>query len=191
MERVNKTLQDRLVKEMRLEGIDTMREANEYLLKFIVQFNAKFGKEPANPTDLHRSLTELDQLDEILSWQDERTASHRLTVQYDRVVYLLEPTTLARDLQRKKVRVFDYPDGTVAIKYEGIDLPYSVFDKVRQVKQADIVLNKRLGSGLQIVKEQQRVKPVERSKSAPQRRGQKRICKESYGIVNPAASEIP
>jgi len=157
VERVNKTLQDRL------------------------------AKEPANPTDLHRSLTELDQLDEILSWQEERTVSHSLTVQYDRIVYLLEPTDLAKDMQRKKVRVYDYPDGTVAIKYQGIDLPYSVFDKVRQVKQADIVSNKRLGSVLQLVKEQQRVKSIERSKSAPQRRGQKRICKETYRKINPAA----
>ena len=187
VERVNKTLQDRLVKEMRLEGIDTMEQANAYLPTFIEQFNAKFAKEAANPTDLHRSLTELDQLDEILSWQEERTISHSLTVQYDRVVYLLEPTDLAKDLQRKKVRVFDYPDGTIAIKYEGTDLPYSVFDKVRQVKQADIVSNKRLGSVLQIVKEQQRVKSVERSKSAPQRRGQKRLCRETYRQVNPAA----
>ena len=83
--------------------------------------------------------------------------------------------------------MYDYPDGTVAIKYEGTDLPYSVFDKVRQVKQADIVSNKRLGSVLQLVKEQQKAKSIERSKSAPQRRGQKRICKETYRKINPAA----
>ncbi|RLA54450.1 MAG: hypothetical protein DRR42_01795 [Gammaproteobacteria bacterium] len=170
--------------------MEQANEANEYLPTFIGQFNAKFGKEPANPTDLYRSLTELDQLDEILSWQEERTVSNSLTVQYDRVVYLLEPTGIAMDLQRKKVRVFDYPDGTIAIKYESADLPYSVFDKVRQVKQADIVSNKRLGFVLQIVKEQQREKSVERSKSAPQRRGQKRICRATYRKTNPAAMSI-
>lgn len=187
VERVNKTLQDRLVKELRLEGIDTMQEANEYLPTFIEQFNTKFAKDPANATDLHRSLTELDQLDEILSWQEERTVTHSLTVQYDRVVYLLEPTELAKDLQRKKVRIYDYPDGTVAIKYEGTELPYSVFDKVRQVKQAGIVSNKRLSSVLQLVKEQQQLKSVERSKAAPQRQGQKRICQAKYRKINPAA----
>ena len=187
VERVNKTLQDRLVKELRLEGIDTMQKANEYLPTFIAQFNTKFAKDPANATDLHRSLTELDQLDEILSWQEERTVTHSLTVQYDRVVYLLEPTGLAKDLQRKKVRIYDYPDGTVAIKYEGTELPYSVFDKVRQVKQAGIVSNKRLSSVLQLVKEQQQLKSVERSKAAPQRQGQKRICAAKYRNINPAA----
>ena len=79
---------------------------------------------------------------------------------------------------------------TDAFWTQGADLPYSVFDKVRQVKQADIVSNKRLGSVLQIVKEQQRVKSVERSKSAPQRRGQKRICKETYRKINPAALSV-
>lgn len=117
----------------------------------------------------------------------ERVSADVHSVQYDRVVYLLEPTGIAKDLQRKKIRVYDYPDGTVAIKYEGTDLPYSVFDKVRQVKQADIVSNKRLGSVLKLVKEQQKAKSIERSKSAPQRRGQKRICKETFRKISPAA----
>jgi transposase len=187
VERANKTLQDRLIKEMRLEGIDTIEEANAYLPTFIEQFNTKFAKEPANPTNLHRSLTELDQLDEILTWQEDRTVSHSLTMQYDHVVYLLEPTGLAKDLQRKKVRVYDYPDGTLVIKYGNVALPYTVFDKVRQVKQADIVSNKRLGSVLELIRQQQQQNSIQRSKAAPKRRGQKRIRKEAYRQVNPAA----
>jgi len=82
VERVNKTLQDRLVKEMRLEGIDMMQQANDYLPTFIEQFNAKFAKDAANPTNLHRSLTEFDRLDEILSRKSERslTASRCNTI---------------------------------------------------------------------------------------------------------------
>ena len=92
VERMNKTLQDRLVKELRLEGINSIAQANAYLPTFIKEINAKFAKEPANTTNLHRALTDLDQLDEILSWQEDRTVSNSLTVQYDRVLYLLEPT---------------------------------------------------------------------------------------------------
>lgn len=187
VERMNKTLQDRLVKELRLAGIDGMEEANAYLPTFIEQLNVKFAKEPANATNLHRPLTELDQLDEILNWQEERTVSNSLTVQYDRVVYLLEPSDLTKSLKRNKVRVYDYSDGTIAIKHAGIALPYSVFDKVRQVKQADIVSNKRLGAVLQFVKDQQQQQSVERSKKAPRRRGQKRISKEAHRQINPAA----
>ena len=59
---------------------------------------------------------------------------------------VLEPTELAKGLRRNRVRVYDYPDGTVAIKYQRVDLPYRVFDKVRDVESADIASNKRLGA---------------------------------------------
>ncbi len=107
-------------------------------------------------------------------------------MQYDRVVYLIEPNETTTGLRRKKVRVHDYPDGTVAIKYEGVVLPYSVFDKVRQVKQEDIVSNKRLGALLKHVQEQQQKQAVERSQKAPMRRGQWRIAAERFRDVNPA-----
>jgi len=60
VERMNKTLQDRLVKELRLEGIDTLEAGNAYLSAFMERFNTKFAQAPANATDLHRPLTELD-----------------------------------------------------------------------------------------------------------------------------------
>jgi transposase len=185
VERMNKTLQDRLVKELRLEGIDTREAANAFLPGFMDGFNAKFAKTPDSEKDLHRPLSELGDLDEVLSWQEERTVSNSLTVQYDRVVYLLEPNDVTVGLRRKKVRVHDYPDGTIAIKYDGANLPYSVFDKVRQVKQADIVSNKRLGAVLKHVQEQQQIQAVERSR-APARRGQRRSASERFREANPA-----
>lgn len=57
VERANKTLQDRLVKELRLDSVDMMEKANAFLPTFVEQFNTKFAKEPANPTDLHRPLS--------------------------------------------------------------------------------------------------------------------------------------
>jgi transposase len=143
-------------------------------------------RRPPATKDLHRPLTELDDLDEVLSWQEERTVSNSLTVQYDRVVYLLEPNDVTVGLRRKKARIRDYPDGTIAVKYDGADLPYSVFDKARQVKQADIVSNKRLGAVLKHVQEQQQIQAVERSKKAPTRRGQRRSASERFREANPA-----
>ena len=105
-------------------------------------------------------------------------------MQYDRVVYLLEPNNTTRDLRRKKERVYDYPDGTIELKYEGLPLPFSTFDKVRQVKQADIVSNKRLGAVLKFVQEKQETQSVKRSKKAPTRRAQKQVARERQ--VNPA-----
>jgi len=91
VERVNRTLQDRLVKEMRLKGISNIESGNAYLPIFMEDFNQRFGKEPFNSKDVHRPLGQHDTLDSIMTWQVERTVTNSLTVQYDRVVYLLEP----------------------------------------------------------------------------------------------------
>ncbi len=61
------------------------------------------------------------------------------------MLFILEPTGIARSLARKRVTVIDYPDGRLAIRYNGVDLPYRSFDKRPQVNQAAIVENKRLG----------------------------------------------
>ena len=186
VERMNLTLQDRLVKELRLADISTIADANEFLPAYIEVLNAKFAKEPANATDMHRALTDQDDLEEALSWQEERTVSNSLTVQYDRVLYLLEPSELTSNLRRKRVTVFDYPDGTISIKRDGIPLPYSAFDKVGNVKQADIVDNKRLGAVLAFAKERQEELGAQRSAKAPGRRGQSRIGQEGTRQNNPA-----
>jgi hypothetical protein len=65
--------------------------------------------------------------------------------------------------------------------------PYCVFDKVRQVKQSDIGSNKRLGTVLQHIRERQREQAVKRSKSAPTRRGQRRLARERFRKTNLAA----
>lgn len=56
VERANRTLQDRLVKELRLRGIDTIEAANAYAPEYIADFNGRFGKEPRNPKDMRRHL---------------------------------------------------------------------------------------------------------------------------------------
>jgi hypothetical protein len=62
VERANQTLQDRLVKEMRLRGIDTIEAANAYTPEFIADFNTRFGKPSRNPKDMHRPLAEHENL---------------------------------------------------------------------------------------------------------------------------------
>ena len=55
----------------------------------------------------------------------------------------------------KRVTVLDFPDGRLVIRYEGVDLPYRTFDKIRQVKQTAIVDNKRPGSLLDLIRRSQ------------------------------------
>ena len=172
VERANKTLQDRLVKELRLQGISTIAAGNQLLPGFLADYNARFGKEPHNPKNLHRPLSAGDDLTDVFAWREERTVSNSLTLQYDKVLFLLEPSEITRALRRKRVTVVDYPDGRLAIRYRGLDLPYTTFDKLRQVSQASIVENKHLGAVLSYIRERQIERAEARSQSSPRRQGQ-------------------
>src|SRR5437763_6877741 len=100
VERAFATLQDRLVKELRLAGISTVVAANAWLPGFITGYNARFGREPVNAKDLHRPLTAAEDLDEILAWREERTVTLNLTLQYDQMLLLLDPPPLRPGLAR-------------------------------------------------------------------------------------------
>jgi hypothetical protein len=80
VERAFGTLQDRLVKEPRLAGISTMDAANAWVPAFMADYNARFGRDPANPRDLHRQLTEADELSEVFAWRETRTVTINLTL---------------------------------------------------------------------------------------------------------------
>ena len=148
VERANKTLQDRLVKELRLAGAATLAEGNALLPAFMADYNARFAKAPANDKDLHRPLRAGDDLEDAFAWKEERTLSQALTLQYDKVVFILEPSEQAKAAIGKRVTVVDYPDGRLSIRYRGVELAYRTFDKIRQVSQAAIVENKHLGAAL-------------------------------------------
>ena len=103
VERVNQTLQDRLVKELRLRGIDTIETANAFVPEFIADFNARFGKAPRNSKNLHRYLADHESLDGAMCRKELRTLSQALTLRYDKVLFILEPSDLSKLLAGKKV----------------------------------------------------------------------------------------
>jgi len=99
VERANRTLQDRLVKELRLAGISDMDAGNVYLQGFKERFNAQFAKAPAKPDNLHRALNvEPDRLDDVLCWRDTRYVGKQLTFSYDRKRIMLEESDTTRGL---------------------------------------------------------------------------------------------
>jgi hypothetical protein len=173
VERANKTLQDRLVKELRLAGMSSIVDGNMFLPSFVADYNGRFGKIPANAKDLHRPMSPRDLLDDEFTWQEERTLSQALTRQYDKVLFILEPSETAQSAIGKRVTVVDYPDGKIAVRYKGQDLAFRTFDKIRTVNQAAIIENKRLGPMLEMIKLYQEKHPQQRSRSAPKRRDQK------------------
>ncbi len=79
VERTNKTLQDRLVKELRLSNISTIAEANAYMPEFMKDYNQRFAKEPLQSGDAHRLLQKYEIIDEIFCFKQERTISNSLT----------------------------------------------------------------------------------------------------------------
>ncbi|WP_155396318.1 ISNCY family transposase [Vibrio campbellii] len=190
VERVNLTLQDRLVKEMRLQGINTIEEANAWLPYFIADFNRRFAKPAMYPKNMHRKVRETPQeLDDIFSWQEIRKLSKSLTFQYDKVVYLIEPTEENTRLVHEHVKVLDYPNGDIAIVYGHRKLEFKIFDKLEHVQQTQIVDNKRLGQVLKFAQQQQeefdRQQKRTRSKKAPKRRAQQRALQEQLRAINP------
>jgi len=84
VERANGTLQDRLVKEMRLAGISTIEAGNAFLPAFMEDYKRRLAKPPFSDKDVHRPLTEQDVVDDAFAWKEERTVSQSLTLQYDR-----------------------------------------------------------------------------------------------------------
>jgi len=171
VERANGTLQDRLVKELRLAGISSIADGNTFLESFRRDYNARFGRTPASDHDAHRKLIKAERvrIDDIFSWQESRAVTRSLTLQYDKVVYLIKPGPENDKIAGQHVTVFDYPDGWFKIRYEVRELPYSVFDRLSQIRQADIVNNKRLGATLAMALESQLESNERRSKSCPSR----------------------
>lgn len=164
VERVNKTLQDRLVKELRLAGTDSVDAGSELLPAFMADFNKCFAKPPREAKNLHRALSATDDLDHVFAWREERSVSNSLTLQYDIILFILEPNEISLGLRHKRVTVSDYPDGRLEISSKLVVLPYRIFDKHQRVTQASIVENKSLGGALEFIREKQLKEPPPKRK---------------------------
>jgi hypothetical protein len=119
VERLFKTLQDRLVREMRLAGIKSVDEANEFLTTYLPKYNRQFKKEAASEADLHRQAPHSRELDRILCIKEDRTVKNDFTIAYNNSLYQIEQATRA-----KIVTVEERLDGTLHITYNGQDLRF-------------------------------------------------------------------
>ncbi|WP_257010903.1 ISNCY family transposase [Burkholderia ubonensis] len=150
VERAHLTLQDRLVKELRLRGINTIEDANAYAPSFMAAYNARFAKPPKSDFNAHRPLRDDEDLDGLLTWRETRRVTKSLTVQYDRVMYLLDDTPENRKLIHRYIEVWEYPDGRIEIRADGRVLPCRQYDRLTEIDQGAIVEHKRLSHALQV-----------------------------------------
>jgi transposase len=182
VERANRTLQDRLVKELRMAGISDLDAGNAFLLGFIERFNARFAVAPARPDDRHRPLNiPPDRLRTILCRREQRYVGQQLTLSYDRQRLILERNDATEALAGKHVDVHAFADGRLEVRWQGLSLPFKVFDKDQRVSHAAIVENKRLGEVLAYIKSQQDLRPPPRVKTNSERIGYQKTGRKSSG----------
>lgn len=180
VERANRTLQDRLVKELRLAGISDMDAANAFLSGFTERYNARFARTPRRPGDLHRPLNvEPDRLRDVFCYRDQRHVGAQLAFSYERRRIILDETEIARGLVGKYLDTYAFPDGRLDVRWNGVSLPYRSFDKDQRVTHAAITENKHLGAVLEHIK-------AEQDKAAPKKRraGKQRTRYEPNGRRN-------
>ena len=145
VERLFDTLQDRLVKELRLVGISTVEEANTFLIEtFVPLFNEKFSVEPASSSDLHQPLTEKErkQLSSIFSRQEKRTVQNDFTFSFQNQWYQLtenQPVTICK---KDEVTVMEHPDRTIHVQLRGKELNYALLPQRPKKARVPFVLAK-------------------------------------------------
>lgn len=103
----------------------------------------------------------------IFTWRELRRVSKSLTIQYDKVLYLIEDNEQSRKAIGKYVEVYHFPNDHKEIWMNGSPLPYITYDKLSVVDQGQIVNNKRLGHTLQMAQEVQKKRDNTRSRSVP------------------------
>ena len=128
VERVNKTLQDRLVKEMRLKGINNLNDANAFLPEFIAHFNQRFEKPAKNKEDAHRKVLHTPrEIDLILSRHSKRKVSNELEVSYEKTIYQIQGKR--HRLKQKEITVCDLFGQEIVLLYEGKEIAYKLFNE--------------------------------------------------------------
>jgi len=138
VERANKTLQDRLIKEMRLKGVSNIEEGNAFLEGFISEYNRRFSVEPASTNDAHKPLYhDKERLKNILSIHETRKLSKNLEFSYHNKIYkIITPTTGYR-LRHQTINVYTHLDGKIVLVLDDKELAYEVLEPKHPHYQAD------------------------------------------------------
>ena len=141
VERMNQTLQDRLVKELKLAGITSIDKANEFLKKYIPEFNNKFSVVPNRRKNIHRKVNKdiKSKLGNIFSIQDSRIINNDYTIMYkNQFIQLTEeqPTTVYK---KERIIVEEHLNSEIKISHKGKYLNFTILPE-RPRKNIDIKL---------------------------------------------------
>jgi hypothetical protein len=150
LERANQTLQDRLVKEMRLEGISDYQQAIAFLTNFFPSYNQKFAVQPADLIDSHEPLRIENDLEWIFTKKVTRKLSKDLQFQYDRVIYQIQSERPSYALKGREVTILENEHGKIKVHLNQTPLEFKRF--VRQPRPNAVVTGKDI--------EQSSIKPA-------------------------------
>lgn len=141
VERCNKTMQDRLIKEMRLAGISSIEEANRFVQagNFVTRHNAKFAVQPTEEVDAHRSVTEYN-LAMIFCTMEERVVTNDFTINYKSRIIQLTKNQPAIVRPKNRVAVREHLDGKLTISIRNSLLNYKEIGmRKKKIKPIDYV----------------------------------------------------
>ncbi len=145
------------------------------------QFNNKFAVPAARTENLHRRLNvQTSRLADILCHREQRHVSQQLSLAYDRRQIILERSELADDLAGQYVKVYDFSDQPLEVRWKGRSLPYRIFSKDQRVSHTAIE-NKRLSHALATVKAQQDIKHLPKIMTNSDKDGYKKNPRRVYG----------
>jgi len=143
VERSNKTHQDRLIKEMRLQNISTIEAANKFLQNYYLEkHNVKFAKEPSDSTNVHRSIKGIN-LNNILCIKEERKLNKDFTIFYQNRIFQLEPQQKTILRPKNDITVNVHLDGSVRLSIRKTDLYFKeISERIKQNKEKIIKIYK-------------------------------------------------
>jgi len=143
IERLFKTFQDRVIKEMRLKGIKTIEEGNKFLEEYLPVYNNKFSVKPKKEDNLHRKPPKGIKLESILCIKETRVLRNDFTISHNGRLYQIMDKTKA-----KKVQVQERLNGTMVITHNDVCLRYKEITELpsRQQKKPVILTPRKKSS---------------------------------------------
>ena len=175
IERMNQTLQDRLVKELRLQKISTPEEANAFLPAFIKDFNSRFAVVPKDPNNAHRELFPEHDLNRIFIIKENRTLTKNLTFQHKNTIYQVQTNRETYVLRKARIVIHEFKDESIEAFYKGKKLLLKTYSQ--QQKQMGEVDSKQLNALLdELVRISDGKKKYKPSKKHPWKRHARKAC---------------
>lgn len=172
IERLNQTLQDPLVKELRLRRISTLEEANIFLPTFIEDLNKRFAVVPRNPNNAHRALLPEHNLERIFIMKEHRVLSKNLTFQYKNTIYQVVTDRESYILKNARVLIHENEEGGIEAFYKGKRLLLKTH--ILQERQMEEVDSKQLNGLMDELTKSSNTKRKP-SRSHPWRRYSRRV----------------